>query len=140
MESQLITVASFIEPSMAYLAKSRLEYEGIECWITDEYLINMKWTLSLALGGVKLSVQLKDKDDAVKILESDLSKELESIEELYKDNDEEQCSECGSQNLQLVNWSRKAAALSLLLGFPFLFFRKRLICTNCGHSMKIKKT
>ena len=138
MSSILVTVATYIDPPIAYLAKSRLDYEGIPCWIADDYHINLKWTISSALGGVKLRVQESDIEDAIKVLTTDCSGDLEGIEAIFPEPDnDEYCNKCGSLDLYLLNWSRKAAALSLLIGFPILFFRKRLKCRNCGNIMKM---
>jgi hypothetical protein len=50
------------------LAKSRLEYEGIPAWVADDNHINLQWTISLALGGVKIKILESDIDDALKVL------------------------------------------------------------------------
>jgi hypothetical protein len=49
-----VTLATYIGPPIAYLAKSRLDFEGIPAWIVDDNHINLKWTISAALEGVKI--------------------------------------------------------------------------------------
>jgi len=135
--NRLITLASFIDPPLAYLAKSRLEYEGIPAWVVDDYYINMKWTISLALGGVKIKIFEPDYADANKVLNTDCSEALEQIS--FPDvSDDERCSRCGSKDLILYNWTRKAAALTLLTGLPIFIFRKRYKCLNCTYIFKVK--
>jgi hypothetical protein len=129
-------LTSFIDPPLAYLAKSRLEFEGIPTWVADDNHINLKWTLSLALGGVKIRVLEPDVEDALKVLNTDCSEALDPIE--FPDiEDDEQCNKCKSLNLRLYNWTRKAAALTLLTGMPIFYFRKRLKCLDCGNTIKI---
>jgi hypothetical protein len=131
-----VTLTSFIDPPLAYLAKSRLEFEGIPTWVADDNHINLKWTLSLALGGVKIRVLEPDVEDALKVLNTDCSEALDQIE--FPDiEDDEQCNKCKSLNLRLYNWTRKAAALTLLTGLPIFYFRKRLKCLDCGNTIKI---
>jgi hypothetical protein len=130
-----VTLTSFIDPPLAYLAKSRLEFEGIPTWVADDNHINLKWTLSLALGGVKIRVLEPDVEDALKVLNTDCSEALDQIE--FPDiEDDEQCNKCKSLNLRLYNWTRKAAALTLLTGMPIFYFRKRLKCLDCGNTIK----
>ena len=128
-------MTSFIDPPIAYLAKSRLEFEGIPAWVADDYHINLKWTISMALGGVKIKILESDIEDALKVLNTDCSEALEQIE--FPDiEDEERCTKCNSLNLRLYNPTRKAAALTLLTGLPIFYFRKRLECLDCGNTME----
>ena len=133
---RLVTLASFIDPPLAYLAKSRLEFEGIPSWIADDYLINLKWTISLALGGVKIKILESDYKDAQKVLKKDCPEALEHIK-FPEIADDEYCNNCKSLNLKLYNWTRKAAVLTLLTGLPLFYFRKRFKCLDCGNIMKI---
>ena len=117
------------------MAKSRLEYEGIPAWVADDYHINLKWTISMALGGVKVKIIESDLEDALRVLNTDCSEALDEIDfpEIQED---ELCEKCRSLNLKLYNWTRKAAALTLLTGLPLFFFRKRIKCLDCGNIMK----
>lgn len=128
-------MASFIDPPIAYLAKSRLEFEGIPSWIADDFHINLKWTISLALGGVKIKILESDYEDAQKVLNTDCSEALEHIS-FPEGVDDECCSKCNSFNLHPYNWTRKAAALTLLTGLPLFYFSKGLKCLECGNIMK----
>ena len=132
---RLVTLASFIDPPLAYLAESRLEFEGIHSWVADDNHVNLQWTISLALGGVKIKILESDYKDAQKILETDCSDALEDIE-FPEIEDDEYCIACKSLNLKLYDWTRKAAALTLLTGLPLFYFRKRLRCLDCGNVIK----
>ena len=63
------TVISFIHPWDAYIAKGRLEAEGVPVALADEHYIWMKWMNSLAWGGVKLRVLSDNVERAKEILD-----------------------------------------------------------------------
>lgn len=63
-----VTVAAFIAPWMAHLARARLEADGIECELGDEHTANLDWAYANAIGGVKLRVHPKDARAAHEIL------------------------------------------------------------------------
>ncbi len=139
--SNLKTIVSYRDIPIAELAKSKLESEGIYCFLANKNHIGMNWLYSLALGGVKVQVKEEDAELALKILNEDFSSELSEVEnEFTLLCTNELCEQCGSSNLELINYSRKAGAWSLLLSFPFIFFKKRYKCKDCGHLMKIENT
>ncbi len=53
----------------AVVVKSILDFDGIECFLTDENLIRMDWFWSGLLGGVKLWVRLQDIDEAQTLID-----------------------------------------------------------------------
>jgi hypothetical protein len=68
----LTTVATFINPAEAHLAKSRLELEGIEACLLDEDMGNIFMGLLIgSTGGIRLQVHESDTNRAQAILESD---------------------------------------------------------------------
>lgn len=137
---QFKTIASYRDLLLAELAKSKLESEGIYCFLENENLVGVNWLYSFAVGGVKVRVKAEDVEAALEILNKDQSSVLDEMEEDFPPpTQDEVCSKCGSSNLELLDASRKAGALSLLLAFPFIFFRKRYRCKDCGHIMKLKK-
>jgi hypothetical protein len=62
-----ITIAQFDQPSSGYVLKSRLEAEGIRCFLKDENVTNILPLESLSMGGIKLQVPLKDGFRALEI-------------------------------------------------------------------------
>ena len=62
-----VTIAQFNNPSESYVLKSRLEAEGITCFLKDENISNILPMGSLSLGGVKLQVALRDGFKALEI-------------------------------------------------------------------------
>ena len=70
--NDLTTIATFINPSEAHLAKSRLELEGIEACLLDENMGNiLMGILQLSTGGIRLQVRESDAPRAKAILDSD---------------------------------------------------------------------
>jgi hypothetical protein len=60
MHSVLKTVATYEYAHFAHLAKTKLESEGIQCFIFDEYTSSMNWFFNNAIGGIKLKVRGED--------------------------------------------------------------------------------
>lgn len=61
-------MTSFTYPHEAYVIKSRLESDGIEVFLKDEYTVQVNNLYSNAIGGVKLLVKNSDFDRAYEIL------------------------------------------------------------------------
>lgn len=138
----LVTIKTFDTYISAQILKARLEAEGIKCFLKDEQSVTMYWFWSNALGGVKLQVFDYDKQYAEKIIttieqEALLHSETpgfwdeEDVEQLHPDN--KICIHCGSRNTRQNEYSKRSAAISiLLLGFPLLFKSHKWHCFHCG--------
>ena len=137
----LKTIASYRDIPLAELAKAKLESENIYCFLANKNHIGRNWLYSFALGGVKVQVRAEDAEGAIQILNEDNSDDLKDIESsLPSVEKQDMCENCGSTNISLINFSRKASAWSLLLGLPLLLFGKRYKCKDCGHRMKRRIT
>ena len=64
MDEKLVTVATFKSAAEAYLVKAKLESEGIECFIIDEYISTIS-----ASEGAKLQVKVSDVEAAKKVIQ-----------------------------------------------------------------------
>jgi hypothetical protein len=64
----VVTVGSFDDALLAHIAKGRLEAEGIVSYIMDEHYIWANWSMSFALGGVKVRVKSEDAQSAKEVL------------------------------------------------------------------------
>jgi len=62
-----VTIAEYNNPSECYVLKSRLEAEGISCFLKDENISNILPMGSLSIGGIKLQVALRDGFRALEI-------------------------------------------------------------------------
>ncbi len=127
-----VIIATFSFPHEAQIARSSLESAGIPATVADEHTINMQWLYSHALGGVKVLVPQEYADEALGILSSDFSQEIEEPfkKELY-------CPSCKSFNLEPYTKSKKSAFLIFIfLGFPLFFYKHGLKCNDCGFFWK----
>jgi len=65
MENQLVTIASFTKLQVGGFVKEKFEFEGIECFLTDE---GFKITNEYVPRGLKLKVRVNDTERAVNVL------------------------------------------------------------------------
>ena len=68
MTDNFITVKTFTYPHELAILRSRLESEGIECFVKDELTIETYPFYSNALGGLKLQVKQSDLKKTIQIL------------------------------------------------------------------------
>jgi hypothetical protein len=133
----LVTLRSYRDPIDAELDKAGLDAAGIPSVVLDASLVGVNWLYSNALGGVKLKVDEADLDLAREIVDqTDISALTDVRESQLPPGDGDICPSCGSSNVNRSRLLRSAAALSLALGFPLIAWRKRWICSDCGHSWK----
>ena len=64
----LITIQTYSDPHEANIAKSRLETEGIKCFIANESFISVNPLLQNAAGGYKLQCPESDAEKALEVL------------------------------------------------------------------------
>lgn len=88
--SQLKTIATFLTPEDANLARCILDGEGISSYLECETTIGMVWWWSNAAGGVKLQVAEADEQRAREILAEDSAPENTSEAVRI-------CSHCGEE-------------------------------------------
>lgn len=63
-DEDLVTIASFRDYVQANIAKTKLESEGVDCWIADDVVVTLNWFESQLLGGVKLRVRESESREA----------------------------------------------------------------------------
>lgn len=124
-----VTIARYDFPYEAQIGRARLQAEGIQTFIADEYTINMQWLYANALGGVKLQVKARDASWAAEILATDFSADVEEQE----GDDPLQCPHCGAVDLIPETIGKRRAFLVFLgLDFPLYPIRRALRCPTCG--------
>jgi Zn finger protein HypA/HybF involved in hydrogenase expression len=122
----MITVATFSKPEEAHLLRMRLEAGGVTAFVQDEYMVQMDWLYSNAIGGVRIQIAEEDVEAAKEILND------EPIQD--SDPNMAKCPKCGSTDSAPDELARRLAFLSLmLLKFPFLFLKSRWKCNSCHH-------
>lgn len=135
----LLTVKTFDDGISAHILKTRLESDGIACYIHDENIVTLNPLYSFAVGGVKLKVDQPDLDKALKIL-----KEIE--DKPYTDENQEiiECPNCGSTDLYSNFKSMKdpagvfAAITSFLLTVFPIYFKSVYRCKKCEKEFEVK--
>jgi len=68
MENEFITIARFNRLMDAYLVASRIESEGIECFLPDEMLAKSGHHNLIGTSKIRLQVKKTDAPQALKIL------------------------------------------------------------------------
>ena len=122
----MITVATFSKPEEAHLLRMRLEAGGVTAFVQDEYMVQMDWLYSNAIGGVRIQIAEEDVEAAKEILND------EPIQD--SDPNMAKCPKCGSTDSAPDELARRLAFLSLmLLKFPFLFSKSRWKCNSCHY-------
>ena len=113
MKETFSKIAVFQYSSEAQIIKSRLEAEGVEVFLFDQFTVDTDPLVSNAIGGIKLKVWAEDEEKAVHI--------LKSISEYSLDDEgqEIQCPICGSYKVELATTIRD---LKSFLVFIFSFF------------------
>jgi hypothetical protein len=65
---ELITIATFGQAHELAVVRARLEWEGIPCYLKDEFTVQAHPFYSNAIGGIKLQVAREDVRPALDIL------------------------------------------------------------------------
>lgn len=115
MDSTFATVATFTYSSEAKIIRGLLESEGIRTYLSDEHTIDTDPLVSNAIGGVKLKVAKKDKNNARHI--------LNSISD-YSVTDEGKkfsCPNCGSSKIHFFSHIQDLKSLVAFLFSGLLF-------------------
>lgn len=114
----MLTLAAFTTAIEAYIVKGRLEAEGIPALIIFEHHIWAKWSLSLALGGVRVQVPGTRVDQALKVLEAiDIGEYQSALLEQYPEQNTHSCPQC-----KAVAWLPEKQSWKLALIIAFLFY------------------
>lgn len=136
MENEIKIIARFTYSAEAQIIKGRLEADGIEAFLKDEYTIDTDPLISNAIGGVKLAVWAEDEDRAREI--------LESVEEYSVDEKGEalHCPECNSTEVRYyttINSVKAFFAFLITLIVSVLPFYTRYVyrCENCSNQFNL---
>lgn len=132
MREKFSKIAVFQYSSEAHIIKSRLEAEGIEVFLYDQFTVDTDPLVSNAIGGIKLKVWAEDEGQARSI--------LNSISEYSLDNSgqEIKCPICSSQKIHLfTNVQNVKSFFALLFSFATttipIHTRYEYRCDRCGH-------
>jgi hypothetical protein len=119
---ELVLLKTFPSDVEAHLVRTKLESEGITCFLENEHISNLVPAYYRMIGsGVQLKVPLEEAEKAVKILA-----------EMYPDKGG--CPNCGSQNVKDLLQQHKYMVIAILLIIPMLIGNLigRNTCADCG--------
>ncbi|MDF1815330.1 MAG: hypothetical protein P1V20_24225, partial [Verrucomicrobiales bacterium] len=121
------TIRQYITSDEAFLAKIKLGAHGIESSLANEFIVQMDWFYSNAVGGICLQVTAEDVAEANRILNGEYGEkagnESSSVQWV--------CNSCRSSEVRIDPRPKSIFLLSyLLLTFPICFGRQ-LVCSDC---------
>ena len=130
------TVSTHTTAIEAHIVRGRLEYEGIPAFVAFEHHIWAKWTLSVALGGVRVQVPGPYLNEAVRVIENINSGKYKiELEEEITPTDSIRCPKCAAQDSYPLNWPGKLALLVVFLFVVPLPYTHNLVrCGQCSHT------
>jgi len=137
MSDTFKTIARFQYSTEAQIIKGRLEAEGIQVFLSDNFTIDTDPLVSNALGGVKLKVLSRQAIEAQHI--------LESIKK-YSIDDEGNtinCPNCKSNNIELFSTIKDIKSLCwfifacLFSSLPF-YTKHKYKCEECKTEFDLK--
>ncbi|TSD67131.1 DUF2007 domain-containing protein [Inquilinus sp. KBS0705] len=134
-EDKIITFESYYDPMLAHIIRTKLEDNGINCFIADENTIGANPLYNQAVGGIKLKIFERDLERCLEIL----AQEDDLHEQDHFEIDEETasaviCPFCASTNVSYgVTVEKKSNWLTSLLSSIFVPFTtpKQWHCFNC---------
>ena len=133
----LVTVATFDDRPSAMIAWSLLDQHGIPAFLADEHFLGVSWHLTLALGGIRLTVP-----------EQDLAAAEESLDRSARPPQDAEaaldiCPRCDGTDI-FRPYSRIGFAFTLALAWmygnyvPVFMKSRRRFCRSCGNRWKAK--
>jgi DNA-directed RNA polymerase subunit RPC12/RpoP len=125
---QFVPIRSFDSYITANIWLGKLQQEGIDCYLKDEFTVTIDPILSNAIGGIKLCVnedQLQASLDLVTLFEEEARQS-------------QKCPKCGSLNVQYISQPNNAtnwftALLSWFFGSYAVSGKYVYHCFNCGN-------
>ncbi len=130
---ELVTIKTFDNSIDSHILKSKLESEGIKCYLFDENMVSLNLLYNITVGGIKLKINENDYEKANRIIE-----EIDSLPHTNENNEILECPKCKSNNLISDYKSIKGlkGVLSFITSFFFMifpfYFKRVYKCKECG--------
>jgi hypothetical protein len=104
-EAGPVTVGQYRDLPEALVSRAVLEQAGIQSFLSDENTVRMNWTLSNAVGGIRLQVAAEDEAQARELLSQPASQQFvtDSGEQFVQPV----CTRCGSTDVMANDHERK---------------------------------
>ena len=104
-----VTIRTFQNNFSAHLMLTKLQGEGMVCFLKDEFTVTVDPILSNAIGGIKLIVKKEDEQEALELLRIFDEAYMKSVV----------CPQCGNHTIERVPKSTTKNLLSVLLSWLF---------------------
>ncbi|WP_294733897.1 DUF2007 domain-containing protein [uncultured Flavobacterium sp.] len=137
MENTFTKIGSYLYSSEAMIIKGKLEAEGIEVFMTDNFTIDADPLISNAIGGVKLFVKTEQLKNTKQVLEQI------SRYSLNNEGSPISCPKCNEHQVEIGTTIKNTKSLlAFIFGFGFLgtlpFYTKyKYRCNNCKNEFNI---
>ncbi|PHR49761.1 MAG: hypothetical protein COA32_01105 [Fluviicola sp.] len=132
-----VTIKTFDNNMDAHMLKSRIESEGIKCFLFDEETVTINPLYAQAIGGIKLKVHQEDVSAVRKIL-----KDISETPLTDDEGDRILCPNCSSIAINtgfrsVSGWRGLVFAFVAFLSLTFSpFIKTRYYCKDCEHVFK----
>ena len=147
------TVATFLHPLDAHIARGILEGAGIPSFLAHEEIVALNYFWANGFHGIKLQVTTENADLAREVL---LCEPDSDDHELGEEDGQPRCARCGSYRTRYETHNLKLAYLATLLAFFPILESKALfvllfplflllipkrawVCQSCGHTWKVRQ-
>jgi Putative prokaryotic signal transducing protein len=127
-----VSVDGFTDAIHADIVRGRLEAEGIPALLANRHLVTADWTVSQALGGVRIMVPPEHVLAAREIIaQIDAGEFLDTDEEFSQDD---VCETCNTLLVRKTSstWKLALFSIHLLLPLPLPFRKHYFYCPQCG--------
>jgi hypothetical protein len=136
-DDKIVTFQAYYDPMLAHIVRTRLEANGIPCFIVDENTFGPNAIYTSTTGGVKLKVFERDIQKCREILATEGDLHEQDHHEIDDENNTYVvCPYCGSTNISNIapenkkgQWSEVLDSIVNLVN-PFQS-QKNWHCNNC---------
>jgi hypothetical protein len=128
-DDKIITFENYYDVMLAHIVRTKLEDNGIPCFIADENTLTANPLYNQAVGGIKLKIFARDLEKCRAILatEGDMH-ELDQVELDEETNNAVICPFCASTNVGPADPGKFESFITAVL--PFIN-NKAWHCFNC---------
>lgn len=137
---EIVTLKVFDNSIEAHLLKTRLESEGINCYLLDDNMVSLNPLYNISVGGIKVRINKNDFEEATAIV-----REIEGTPITDEHNNVIKCPNCNSTQLYSGFKSVKdlKSFLSTIVSFLFmvlpLHYKTVYRCKECETEFKVEE-
>lgn len=139
-DEKIITFGSYYDPMLAHIIKTKLEANGVPCFIADENTAVMNPFYNQAIGGVKVRIFERDLVRSNLIIKEDTeSLNQDNFEIDYETTANTLCPFCDSVNVKRLDENltsqKKLSTFNVIVNFLNPFKNdKNWHCFNCNRN------